>query len=95
MSSTLRNGCFSRSLTMFLATVSPSPSMATNGGYISLSFLAIHTVASLSYKSTFKNFIPRAVASRATFKLSAWPFSLLVASKPLAKISSILALIAS
>ena len=65
---------------MFCATVSPSPSIELNGGYISVSLTAFQTVASLLYKSTFKNLIPRALASNAIFKLSSWPFSLFVAS---------------
>ena len=65
---------------MFLATVSPSPSIALNGGYISVSFFVFQTVASLLYKSIFINLILRAVASSAIFKLSSCPNYLLVAS---------------
>ena len=63
-SSILKNSLFSLSETKFFATVSPSPSIELNGGYISVSFFTLKVVASLSYRFTFKNLIPRAVASK-------------------------------
>ena len=55
---------------MLWATVSPNPSIELNGGYISLSFLTTQSVASLLYRSTFKNLIKRAVDSKDNIKLS-------------------------
>jgi len=53
---------------MCLPTVSPSPGIDVNGGYISLSFLTFQIVASDSCKSTFRNFIPLHDASKAIFR---------------------------
>ena len=58
------NGPFSLSSTILLATVSPSPSIALNGGITSVSLAAPKVIAALLYKSTFKNFIPLAAASK-------------------------------
>ena len=80
---------------MLLATVSPSPSIALNGGITSVSLAAPKVVAALLYKSTFKNFIPLAAASKHRWSDSYVPNSLLDESIPLLVISVSLYLIAS
>ena len=57
---------------MTFATTSPRPSIELNGGKTTVSLIAFHTVASLSYKSIGAKVIPLAVASKAMRKLSSY-----------------------
>ena len=83
------------SLTIFLATVSPSPSTDKKDGIIVCSSATCHTFQSLLYKSILSNLIPLADDSKQTLKQTRSPTYVVVALNPLFLISSTLALIES